>query len=211
MPEFAPESTYHAVYFNGLNRGTINRGERSAIKRAANDNIDIEHIPIDWLSNESFDNFINKTTAACEEELKQYGSLLLVGASAGGSLAINVFGELSNENVRVVTLCSRLHEPDLRWWDPRSLERMAHIGTAKESRLFYDSVMRSGNTTIPSLAPKDRQRITTVKQWADEVVPRPTMNVEGLQSYIVPGFGHHYGIVMGIKHLKTIVNSQKDF
>ena len=199
------DPNYHALYLNGLNKGTISRGEQRAINTANMNGFQIKHIPIHWLSGESFVDLLQRTAKITEDELKQHGKLLLIGASAGGSLAINVFGQLQGYDIRVVTLCSRLQEAKLPLWDPRSLDRMAHIGTDQESQSFFDSVHFCTEQTLPRLSPEAKKRIIMVRQWADEVVPRPTMNIASLATFTVPGFGHHYGIVLGIKHLGAIV------
>lgn len=199
------EVNHHGLYFNGLNQGTISSAENRALHNAAQDSIIVKHVPINWLSGEPSSELMDRITKVCEDELKQYGKVLLIGASAGGSLAVNIFGRLHEADVNVVTVCSRLREVALPWWDVRSLDRMAHMGTSRQSQSFFDSVLFCSEHTLPSLTPEDTTKIVTVKQWADEIVPRSTMNVANLKSFIVPGFGHHHGIISGIKHLKTIV------
>lgn len=197
----------HALYLNGLGTETISNGERKAIKVAEHAGFAIEHHPIDWLTSD-FETLLDATVRKTEDALKRHGAVVLIGASAGGSLAVNTYGRTPGKHIYVVTLCSRLHEPGLAWCDLRTLERMAHIGTRNESRAFLDSIKYCQDITLPGLTSQEKQQIITVKQWADEVVPRPTMNVSGLPEYIVPGFGHYHGIVSGIKHLATILDTK---
>jgi hypothetical protein len=195
----------HAIYLNGLNSGTISRFERNGLAYANNHGFSIEHLPVNWLAPEPFEDLLEWVAEKCKADIKQYDMLLLVGASAGGSLAVNVLGRVRNPNLYVVTLCSRLCDPKLPWWDIRNLHRMARLGMSRASERFYDSVKYCETVTLPGLSSEEKEQIITVKQWADEVVPRTTMNVADLKSYHVAGFGHHYGIFQGIRHLDRVV------
>lgn len=194
----------HALYLNGLTNGQTRRREQLAIRYLAKRGIHVEHVPIDWRSGESFDDLLNRLTKLTEQKIKEQGKLALIGVSAGGSLAINVLGKVNNKNVRAITLCSRLHLAKLPWWDRRTLRRMAYLGTPKASQKFYDSVTYCTKTTIPSLTKADKERITIVQQWADDVVPRATMSIDGIQSYKVPAIGHGWGIALGVRRLPRV-------
>lgn len=193
------------LYLNGLNNGTINPLEKRSIASLAGTGLEVEHVPVNWLSDEPFDAFLERFTGITRNSLLKHGCVALVGASAGGSLALNIFGHLANSDLYAITLCSRLHEPSLPWWEPRTPQRMSHIGKRKEARNFYSSVQFCEQVTLPKLTDTEKQRIITIKQWADEVVPRPTMNVEGLREYRVPALGHVLGIAIGIRHLPEII------
>jgi hypothetical protein len=98
-----------------------------------------------------------------------------------------------------------LHEAPLPWWDRRNLTRMAHIGTSQPSQTFFDSVTYCGEVTVPKLTKQDKERLIIVQQWADFVVPRPTISIDGVRIYRVPALGHGWGIAMGVQRLPEIV------
>lgn len=179
--------------------------ERIIFRYAAKRNIHVVHAPIDWRSGESFESLLRRMAKLAQAQLAEHGKLTLVGVSAGGSLAVNILNKLHDPNLSVITLCSRLHEVPLKWWDRRNLTRMAHIGTRNQSQAFFDSVMHCTNTTIPRLTANDKTRIVITRQWADFIVPRQTMDIPGVQIYKVPGLGHGWGIVMGMLQLSRIV------
>ena len=195
----------HVLYFNGLGHGKTRRRERLAMRYLAKRGIMVTHAPIDWYAGESFEDLLPRMVALTRAQLKEHGKLVLVGSSAGGSLAVNILGELHDPRLYAVTLCSRLHEAPLAWWDWRNLTRMARIGGKQSAPAFYDSVIYCGDITMPKLTAKDKRRIVTTRQWADFVVPRRTTSIPGVRMYRVPGLGHGWGIAMAARRLPRII------
>jgi hypothetical protein len=196
----------HALFFNGLSDGMTRKREQLGIDYLAMRGIIVEHVGINWRSDESFEQLLERVIAITKEKLKEHGKLLLIGSSAGGSLAINVLGKLHDKDLRAITLCSRLHLAKLPWWDRRTLTRMAYIGTPKASQKFYDSVVYCTETAIPKLTKVDKEHIIIVQQLADDVVPRATMGIEGARVYKVPAFGHGWGIALGVRYLPKVID-----
>lgn len=193
------------LYLNGLNHGTISAAERWALQKLADKETEVRHISVDWCSGATFDELLTMVIAEVRQASSTHDRVVIVGASAGGSLAVNVYGRVGSPNVHVVTLCSRLQEPKLGWWDVRTLKRMAHIGTKRASQSFYDSLLYCQNVTIPALSATELRSIISIKQWADEIVPRRTMCVPGVRMVTVPGVGHQYGIAAGIYKLRSLI------
>lgn len=195
----------HVLYFNGLGLGKTRKRELLAMRYLAKHGIEVTHASVDWYAGESFTDLLDHMVALTKEQVKEHGEIILVGSSAGGSLAINVLGKLHDPSISVVTLCSRLNEMPLKRWDKRSLSLMAHLGTKQPSQAFFDSVSYCTKSTIPKLTDEDKERIITAQQWADFVVPRPTMTIPGVQTYKVPGLGHGWGIAMATRRLPASV------
>jgi pimeloyl-ACP methyl ester carboxylesterase len=195
----------HVLYFNGLGHGKTRKREQLAFNYLAKRGIEVIHTPINWYAGESFDDIFARMLKMTKRKLKEHGKLVLVGSSAGGSMAVNILSRLHDKNLSAVTLCSRLQLADLPWWDTRSLERMAHLDSSQPSQAFFDSVAYCSNKAIPDLTTSDKKRLIIVQQWADFVVPRPTMSIDGVQIYKVPAFGHGWGIAMGVRRLPEII------
>lgn len=197
----------HALFFNGLTDGTTRKREQLAITYLEKRGITVEHIPINWRSDELFPDMVDRLTKITQQKLKVHGKLLLIGSSAGGSLTLNVFKRVDGKNLYAITLCSRLHDAKLAWWDWRSMQRMAYIGTPKASQKFVDSVAYCTDRTIPNLTEADKRRIIIVQQLADTVVPRSTMSIDGVRTYKVWAIGHGLGIATATRQLPEIVRS----
>lgn len=200
----------HFLYLNGLGTGKSRVFERLAAQHAARHGLSVTHVPINWFSGESFEAMLERVTELTRQKLAQQTQLIILGVSAGGSLAVNVLGRLQDPNLSVITVCSRLQLARLPWWDIRSLElmtlqRRTLLGRSKSSRSFFDSVTYCNNTTIPSLTPSDKKRILTVEQWMDNIVPKPTMTIPGVKVYHLPVIGHGMGIGLAWWQLPKIV------
>jgi hypothetical protein len=196
----------HVLYFNGLGYGKTRKREQLAFNYLAKRGIEVIHAPINWYAGESFEDIFSGALKLTKQQLKQHGKLVLVGSSAGGSIAVNIVRKLRDPNIYAIALCSRLNEQPIPWWDMRNLRRMAHLNSEASCQAFYDSVMYCTDTTIPQLTKQDKARIITVEQWADFVVPRATMSIPGVKVYKVPGLGHGWGIAMGTRGLPNIIS-----
>jgi hypothetical protein len=198
---------YHILYLNGLSDGKIRSREVLAFNYLAKRDIQSTHAHVNWRSGESFEDLHDHVLTLAHNQLQRHGRVILVGSSAGGSLAINVFATLRHKNIFAVSLCGRLSPGNLPWWDTRKLERMAYLGGSKESQSFYRSVTHCAQITLPSLTEQNKQRVTIVKPWADFVVPRPTMDIDGTHIYTVRAIGHGMGIAAGIRLLPTVLDT----
>jgi hypothetical protein len=194
----------HVLYFNGLGQGKTRKRERIAINYLAKQGIVVTHVPVKWYV-ESFEDVLDNAVKITKANLKEHGKIVLVGSSAGGSLVVNIMSELHNPNLYGVTLCSRLQEKPLPWWGRRNLAYMPHLGTNQPSQAFFDSVTYCGEQAIPRLTRADKEHLILVQQWADFVVPRPTMSITGVRVYKIPAIGHGWGIAMGVRKLPEII------
>jgi hypothetical protein len=195
------------IYFNGLGdgkpRGTGKLVMNLALRYLAQHGISVVSIPVNWYSNEPFPEFLERMLTGVQDELAMHDTVTLCGVSAGGSLAVNVLGRLKSENLSVIVLCGPLRF--VKKDDSLTLQRLALQNTSHPSQNLYDSVKYCSATTIPHLTPQAKQRIITVKQLADGVVPRRTMVIPGVRVTTVPGLGHLFGILVGILYLPSLV------
>ncbi|HEY4963941.1 MAG TPA: hypothetical protein VIH90_04565 [Candidatus Saccharimonadales bacterium] len=194
-----------ALYFNGLGDGTIGRSETMIFTHLKKKGVNVIPAHVNWRSDEPFTSIFDKMTSKAKGLLKSSGSLALVGASAGGSMAINVSKQLDDSNVQAVNLSGRLRRGTLPSWDPRKLDVSAHLGTDNASPSFYDSIIYCEDTTIPNLDKEDKDNITIVKPWMDFVVPLDTMTIEGCETIAVAGLWHQHGIGLGLLRLPGIL------
>lgn len=146
------------LYFNGLGKGETRKREKLAMSYLAKRSIEVTHVPIRWYV-DSFEDILDNAIKITKKQLKEHGELILVGSSAGGSLVVNIISKLHSPNLYGVTLCSRLQENPLPWWDKRDLARMAHLGAKQPSQAFFDSVTYCGERAIPKLTETDKKRL----------------------------------------------------
>lgn len=204
-------TTTRVVYFNGLGSGRPRRLERLAMRVAlrylGRHGISVRHMPVDWYAKEPFPDLLERMSELVQAELAEYGRVTLCGVSAGGSLAVDVYSRLHSADASVIVLCGPLRLATLAWWDSRTLRRIAFRDESHASQSFFDSVWYCSTVAIPALTDEDKRRIVTVQQWADDVVPRPTMGIPGVRVVRVPGVGHTFGIAVGVLCLPAIIKA----
>lgn len=195
------------IYVNGLGCGKIRKPEELSIRHLRKSGFTVEHAPINWYGDESFQSVLERIVDLVEHELRTRNRVVLVGASAGGSVVFGAAEKVKNPNLQAIALCSRLNEKRLARWDPRNLSRMSHLGSPRASQIFYDSVLYCTNSVIPSLTKQDKSRFLTVIQWADMIVPRKTMVIDGVRVRKLPVIGHLPTIVLAMWRLPKIMQN----
>ena len=199
------------LYFNGMGSGKPKRAEKLAMKIAewylARHEISFRHVAVNWYASEPFPELLDRMVALAKEEQASYGNVILCGVSAGGSMAVNVLSRLHSNKLSAIVICGPVKVSKLAWWDKRTLESIAFRDPKRPSQCFFDSVTYCGRTAISALTQEDKHHVITVQQWADTVVPRPTMGIPGARIFRVPGAGHTLGIVISVLYLPAIVRN----
>lgn len=200
----------NVLYMHGLGATNLRRDERRLLERNKNKGYNFTPAFIDWTSKEGFENLLARMIDQANEMLEDSSKdslLLLEGSSAGGSLAFNVAAQLQSPRVRTISHSGRLATRSYARWDPRSLEKCAHLGTDRASQMFYDSVKYFEEVTLPGLSEEQIGRMLITKPWADEVVPVSTMVVSGIQTATMPIAGHSLGIGFGIMRIPSLMQT----
>ena len=185
------------LYFPGLNNEECNNvmprlHERLMQRYWKSADMELEYVPIGWLS--SYDEIISIATKKVESMANQFDGVALIGASAGASLALNVFTEMSDKNIALIAMHGRLSEGNYLQSDRRSLESAANLGSSYPAHSFYDSV-RLAELTIANLTDDEKHRMLILKQLTDRVVPLELMDIVGIKSHRSIAFGHIGGFV----------------
>jgi hypothetical protein len=183
------------LYINGLGRGRIRRREKLVFWWWEQAGLDIQHAHVDWLDGQPFEAKLQQIKHHVEELFKSADRVILLGSSAGGSLAINTFYELRNKNIYAVNMHGRLRVGDYPKGSWYSLDRRAYIATDKPSQSFYDCVERCEEKVIPNLTPTDKQRLLVLAQLTDMVAPLDTMIIPDIKQHRSFAFGHSGGFL----------------
>lgn len=187
------------LYVNGLGNGAVTRRERLMQKHWQKAGVTFEFARINWYDGQNLGEKTKQVEDLLKVLSKRHKKVVLLGSSAGGSLALNVFAQnAKKKNIYLVNAHGRLGEGNLHRLDYRTLEWAAHLQSKQPSKSFYNSVLFCQNETLPALTPTQRRRILVLKPVTDFVVPLQTMNVPGASTWTTFAFGHKWA---GISHL----------
>ena len=191
------------LYINGLNpNGGVKAAELQELEALGRQGINAEAADVDWRREEFFDNIINRLESRTRE-LAELGSVAIVGFSAGGSMAMNVFGRVRDlDNATAVSIAGRLAEGEMSIWNPRHLAHAAHVSSVLPDGVqypnFYHSVVHFERKVLPTLSDEDKQRLLVLKPKHDFVVPLSTMEIDGVRTMEVPVYMHNQAATLGL-------------
>ena len=141
---------------------------------------------VDWYEGD-FQPKLQKLVGLIDELTGKGNIVSLVGASAGGSAALNAFIEKKDVVHRVVNVCGRLKtgtHTGFRSFESRTASSPAF---AQAVKLF--------ESREETLTDRDRQKIMTVRaMFGDELVPGDTTVVRGSYNTQVPTPEHIFSI-----------------
>jgi hypothetical protein len=193
MKDVDPSMGY--LYINGLGDGTTKLHNRLVAWWWKRRQIDLQHAHINWFDGQSLDEKIGSVKAQTQQLLQRFGSVVLIGSSAGGSLALNAFHEMSDQNICLVAAHARLKVGDYPDTHRVSLYHRAHMDTDRPSQAFMDSVIRAETHTLPDLSADEKDRTLTLSTLGDLVVPTHLMTIEGVQNHQSHTFSHTGGFL----------------
>ncbi len=178
---------HHIIYIPGLrDTNPLNRpfyvlAEKAWRKQGFYPHIFYPH----WEEGRHIQPKLKAITDLIDELAEQQHTVSLVGQSAGGSAALNAFFERRNTVCGVVNVTGRLKSGvNVR----PSLDH-----AAKNSPAFKESVLLFEQENEPRLTSEERKRVMTIRPILDEVVPAPTVPVEGAINLVAPIMEHSLG------------------
>ena len=145
--------------------------------------------PIIWRDDESFDLKMKELRKFIVNLTKDKSKISIIGCSAGGSMALNIFLENPDVIDRAVNICGRIRKGNQVGF--RSFEFRSRTSYA-----FAESE-KSFENKEKSLSKDQREKIMTIRPlFGDELVPSNTVGVEGSKNIRVPTIEHTLSIYM---------------
>lgn len=177
------------LYLNGLGDGRQHWHEKLAMRWWDKTGTTLEHFPVNWYAEPELDRLIESIAQKVDELLRSSGRVAIIGSSAGGSLAINVFHANRNKDIVVINAHGRLAKGDYSPEQGMSLENKA-----KRSTTFYESVERA-EAAVLDFTDEEKRKILVLTQLTDMVVPMETMAIPGVRTHRSITFGHSGGFL----------------
>lgn len=135
----------------------------------------------DWDKNEGIEPKIERLIDLIDKEEK----VILLGISAGASLAMNVFLQKLDKVEKVVSVCGRLRFG----WSENLISKKLQEGTLNY-KAFSESV-KMLERNIKKLADEEKKRVLTISaELGDEYIPPQTSQLDGATNVLMPTMGH---------------------
>ncbi|MCL2037844.1 hypothetical protein FWG95_02470 [Candidatus Saccharibacteria bacterium] len=173
------------LHLNGLGHGHNKIIQKLIVKYWRRAGLNIYSKDVNWYNDEDFDFIFAKILHKANEIYDKNGQLAIMGSSAGGSLALNIFKKMSDENKNVCFINDRgrlrigNYPPAAR----DSLKKRSH-----GSQIFQDSVM-TAEANLERLTEVQKQRILVLLSFTDLIVPRHLAKIDEarIRRSIIPG------------------------
>jgi hypothetical protein len=150
---------------------------------------------MDWRNHKKFETKLQKLLALVDEHSKDGAGISIVGLSAGGSAALNLFTLRSDVIKNAVNICGRLRQGNEASFKKRT----------KTSPAFAESVL-CFEKQEQTLSEGQRKRIMTIRaDFGDELVPADTATLEGAINISLPTIEHNLTIYLAMSIFSKIL------
>lgn len=183
------------LYINGFGNKLPNLTKKFIFFCWRNYNVKFCFTDIDWLDGETFECKKNKIKEIANKIISENGKIILFGLSAGGSLALNVFKELSPKDVFFVSINGCLHLGNYSNDDKGGIFEKNKIKALKSSPAFLNSVINLEKNVIPNLSDEDKKRMLIFRPLIDSVVPKHLMKIEKVRTVNSLLIGHDSSMI----------------
>lgn len=152
--------------------------------------VKVEHVPVKWYDGKSYQEKYKRVAAAVQNAQALGYTVSVMGESAGGSMAMNIFAR--NELIhRLISLCGvNSYKTPI---SPRIFER----GPAFKESVSILNASQAG-------AIKREQQITSITALYDETVPIKSNIIPGARRVTIWSIGHLITIVLSLSILSFI-------
>jgi len=118
------------------------------------------------------------------DRLSQDGKVSIVGCSAGGNIAINVFFKRADAIQKVVNICGAL--------------KFAGTSSKFDTPIYINS-LKICEKILSEMDGKSKERIMTIRpQFGDEFIKKETVIIEGAKNTTIPTGEHMFSILMAL-------------
>ena len=148
-----------------------------------------------WGDSNKFNERFEKMKKYLDDFIEKNENVSILGISAGGSAAINLFSQKKDKLRYAVIVCGRLHDSNLRsmWY-----LRKKDLGVFEESIKLCEK-------NIDQLSEGDKKRILTIRPLYDEIVPVRTMTIKGAENKRINSVQHMVSISLALTLYSGII------
>ncbi len=182
----------HVIYIPGLGDG-YDGARRFLLGLWRYRDVSVALVPMRWMVDDGFETKRQRVYDAIDKAQRQNKRIVLIGESAGGSMAVNVYASRKDEIARVVTLCGKNTHPETV--SPRLYQKNP----------AFRASMSAISESIGLLDRESRQRFTSIHPLYDPVVPVSETFLADCRKVRIFIFGHIVPILCLLSFLSPIV------
>lgn len=183
----------HILYLSGFGTG-YDRYRLRLLKKWRFKGVSVELVPLRWEGKESFEQKLARIDQAIDRARDK--RVVLLGESAGGSIAVHMYARRPDDFYKVMTICGKNSHPET-------------VGESyyRRSPAFRTSMERL-NDSIELLTSEQRQAFVSLRPWHDAVVPVRETLIDGCRCVRLWSVGHLLTIFLALTLYSPIVVRQ---
>jgi predicted alpha/beta hydrolase family esterase len=184
---------HHIIYLPGLGDHANAQVQIKFLEKwRKKDNLEPHFVHINWNDNEVFADKLNKVIKLVDELSAQNGTVSIVAASAGCSMAISAYCSRKDKINRVILICGKIRNPGT-------------INSNRKSKnpSLMDAVTAS-DSLVNELSINDKAKMLTLRPVVDETVTKSDGTIPGVKDKILFSIEHGLSIILAISLYKKI-------
>jgi hypothetical protein len=184
------EPTLHILYISGLGDG-YDRMRRTLLKMWRYRNVTTELVSMTWADGKPYEEKFDKLSKAIDASAGK--RIVLIGESAGGSMAVNMYAARANDLYKVMTICGK----------NTSTHGVSPLYYAKNPA--FKTSMEMTEKSVQSLSEQQRRNFVSITPLADPTVPVKDTLLPGCRHEVVFAYGHFIPISLMLSIYSWIV------
>jgi pimeloyl-ACP methyl ester carboxylesterase len=184
---------HHVIYLPGVGDHKNAPFQIRALKKWNKFDLVTHFQLIRWNNSESYELKLKKVISLLDKLYSQNHTISLVGASAGASLAMNVYANRRNKIKAVVLICAKINNPQT---------------LGQKYKTNYPALLdcvKASSQAVKNLKPSDKQKMLTINPLYDGVVARADCNITGVKNKIIIAAIHGISIGLAISLYKRTI------
>jgi predicted peptidase len=184
--------SHHVIYLPGVGDHKNSPIQTKALEKWRKFGLEPHFQLINWNSSESFESKLGQIIKIVDELSSQNHTISLVGASAGASMAMNIYSARKGKISAVVLICGKINRPET-----------LGVNYKTQNPALLDSVTASAKNA-KNLNDQDKAKMLTILPIFDEIVAKSDGVIPGVKNKTLFSVTHGPSIGLALTLYKQI-------